>query len=87
VAVVCGALTARAATGRVCAAATEAVAGEARTVAVRVMVTWTCAAGVLVPTRLIAAVARAAIDSATANHPAMSAAALGPFTGTTLCDS
>ena len=60
----------------ICAGLEDALGAEvARTVAVIVIVTCAWAPEVWVPTRLIAAVARAAIDSATASHPAARAAA------------
>jgi hypothetical protein len=60
----------------ICAGLEGAVGPEvARTVAVIVMVTCAWAPELWVPTRLMAAVARAAIESATASHPAARAAA------------
>jgi hypothetical protein len=60
----------------ICAELGGAVGAEvAPTVAVIVMVTCAWAPELWVPTRLMAAVARAAIDSATASQPAARAAA------------
>jgi hypothetical protein len=60
----------------ICAGLGGAVGADvARTVAIIVIVTCAWAPELWVPTRLMAAVARAAIDSATANHPAARAAA------------